>query len=247
MDSTKLYLMRSQSDLGLRVTKPADENLAIETVSLGFNGANYVIDLSLPSAAMLVKRIAEFIKAENLTPTSSRTPVARDGEAEFVDATTVEVRRLLTSAAASYPDLLESEPSVMAEKMVASIPTRHEYGQLVGPFYDTTGLRKWLSLSRQALAARVEAGSLLACTTQDGSLVYPAWQFRPDGKTVPHLPALIKILRKSAATPWTVAAWLRAPGGEAVDGMDAVSWLADGGDPEPLLAEARDDAARWAS
>lgn len=223
--------------------------IATETVSFGFDGAKYEVDLSLPNAVRLREALEDFVKDQHQQPmaASSRTPSPQAGVARFIDATTDMVRRLLSLRTATSSDLLTSEPAALAERMVASIPTRHEYDQLVGPFYDTTGLRKWLSLSRQALAARVEAGSLLACTTQDGSLVYPAWQFRPDGTTVPHLPALIKILRKSAATPWTVATWLRAPGGEAVNGMDAVSWLAGGGDPAPLLAEARDDAARWAS
>ncbi len=77
---------------------------------------------------------------------------------------------------------------------------------------------------------------IAACLpTEDGQLVYPAWQSRSDGTTVPHLPAITKILRLQAATPWTMATWLRTAGGNGLDRMDAVSWLDDGREPEPIL------------
>lgn len=219
---------------------------AVETMSLGIAGVGYEIDLTAPDAARLREAIADFITHGQQGPTSkSRTPVGAGGAARFIDATMDKVRQLLTTRAASSPELLTSEPDALAEHMVASIPTRNAYDDLVGPFYDTSGLRKWLGLSRQALASRVDAGSLLACPTQDGQLVYPAWQFRSDGTTVPHLPTIIKILRPAIASPWTIATWLRAPS-EATGGLDAVTWLTDGGDPGLILAEARDDAARWA-
>lgn len=37
--------------------------------------------------------------------------------------------------------------------------------------------------------------------TEDGQLVYSAWRIRNEGTTVPHLAAVMKILRPQAATP----------------------------------------------
>lgn len=174
-----------------------------------------------------------------------RSETARGDASGMIDVATARVRELLIHLAANSPELVEADPLELADRMVASIPVRHRYDAVLGPFYDTTGLRKWLGLTRQALASRVRAGSLLACPTEDGQLVYPAWQFRSDGTTVPHLPAVIKILRPQAKTPWTVATWLRTAGGNDLDGMDAVSWLDAGRDPEPILEQARADGARW--
>lgn len=85
--------------------------------------------------------------------------------------------------------------------MVASIPVRHRHDTVLGPVYDTTGLRKWLGLTRQALAWRVRGGSRLACATEDGQLVYSAWQIRNDGTTVSQLAAVTKDPTAQAATP----------------------------------------------
>lgn len=85
--------------------------------------------------------------------------------------------------------------------MVASIPVRHRHDTVLGPAYDTTGLRKWLGLTRQAVAWRVRGGSRLACATGDGQLVYSAWQIRNDGTTVPQLAAVRKIQRPRRRLP----------------------------------------------
>jgi len=210
--------------------------LPVDLVSVRINGKAYEIDLLDPNGVALYEALLDFASQMTaLTPSRTR--------AESVGAVAARVGELLEYR----DDLLGDDPSALAERMVASIPTRHEYDAVAGPFYDTAGLRKWLGISRQALAARVAAGSLLACPTQEGQLVYPAWQFQPDGTTVAHLAEVIKILRPAAATPWTVATWLRTPGGENVEGADAVTWLSNGGDVTPILAEAREDAARWAS
>jgi len=100
----------------------------------------------------------------------------------MIDVAIPRVRELLTHLAADSPELVETDPLQLADRMVASIPVRHRYGAVLGPFYDTTGLRKWLGLTRQALASRVRAGSLLACPPKMVS-----WCIRPGspGATAP--------------------------------------------------------------
>jgi hypothetical protein len=137
----------------------------------------------------------------------------------------------------------------VAESWAAQLPLAPSpLEALTGPFYDTSSLRKWLGVTRQALDSRARHGSILALTTGDGARVYPAWQWRSDKSTVPHLASVLPPLLAGSHDPWTVALWMTAP----VDWGDghevpAWKWLDDGRDPTPVLDEARADGARWAS
>lgn len=119
---------------------------------------------------------------------------------------------------------------------------------LTGPFYDTGSLRKWLGVTRQGLDSRARHGSILALTTGDGTRVYPAWQWRSDKSTVPHLGEVLPLLLAGARDPWTAALWMTSPA-DWGDGHDVAAWqwLDAGGDPAPVLGEARADSARWAT
>jgi hypothetical protein len=68
-----------------------------------------------------------------------------------------------------------------------ALPASHPFDAVIGPFYDTTGLTKWLGVSRQALHQRVKVGSILGCPLDDGAIVYPAWQFVDNDATAPGL------------------------------------------------------------
>lgn len=138
------------------------------------------------------------------------------------------------------------DPDEVAETMVAALPVSHPFDAVTGPFYDTPGLVRWLGITRQALHHRVKTAQLLACPTQDGHTVYPAWQFTSGGGTIPRLADLLKVLNAGATDPWMVALWLRAPS-EQHAGRDAASWLAAGEDPASVMASAREAAERWAS
>lgn len=133
----------------------------------------------------------------------------------------------------------------VAATMLNAIPTRHPFDRL-GPFYDTSGLSRWLGITRQALHQRVKAHQLLAPVTGDGQRVYPAWQFTPDGRALPGLAAVMRVLLP-ATDEWTAALWLTTPS-ERLRGETAVDVLRRTRGPEqlgPLLAAAREDAARW--
>lgn len=137
------------------------------------------------------------------------------------------------------------DPEALAERVMASVPlVPSPLEDLTGPFYDTTGLRTWLDTSRQALADRVKANTLLGLQTGDGAWVYPAWQFTDARKTIPHLADVLRALARGTGERWTWALWLTAPN-EDWAGKPAWRWLAEGRDPEPVLFEARANAARW--
>lgn len=142
--------------------------------------------------------------------------------------------------------------SWIASAMLEAIPLTHPFEEL-GPFYDTAGVSRWLGITRQALHQKVKADQLLALTTGDGQRIYPAWQFTPDGRPLVGLVDLLRVLSPAAADPWTVAVWLTRPVEEA-DGRTAVDVLRSlkpigprGAAWENLIAEAREDASRWAA
>lgn len=141
------------------------------------------------------------------------------------------------------------DPDWVADAMLDAIPTAHPFEQL-GPFYDTTGLARWLGISRQALHQRVKSHQLLAPVTADGQRVYPAWQFAPDGSTLQGFSAVLRVLL-SGIDEWTAAIWLTTPS-DRFDGRTAVDLLAaprtaprDDDALDVVLAAAGEDAARW--
>lgn len=124
-------------------------------------------------------------------------------------------------------------------------PAGHPFNDFIGPFYDTPGLTNWLHISRRALQQRVRAASVLGCPLADGSLVYPTWQFRDDGTTLPSLAAVVKTLSAATSDPWQIALWLSVPNGN-LDGMSARDWLRGNRSRERVLAAAKQTAAVWA-
>jgi len=193
--------------------------------------------------------VDDFLRGNGLDP----LPRGTDGawEAAFV-------RRLMQRMHAHFRGIREAggspatslgDPEKLADWVVAAAPLEPSpLEELVGPFYDTAGLRAWLGVSRQAVLERVKTHTLLGMQTGDRTWVYPAWQFRKtgNGETIPHLAEVLRILAKAIDDPWTWALWLQAPD-EDLDGMTSAQWLESGRDPAPVLAEARADAARWAA
>lgn len=158
-------------------------------------------------------------------------------------------RAVLERVAAGLHDRLRSvdaeraDPDWFADAMLEAVPAAHPFLDL-GPFYDTTGLARWMKITRQAVHQKVNAHQILACATADGQKVYPAWQFTPDGRVIPGLAAVLKVLVPAAADPWTVAIWLTTPD-EDYQEMTAIEWLLTNRDHSQVLADARADAARW--
>lgn len=153
--------------------------------------------------------------------------------------------RIDETLAADIDVAMLGDPEEIADAMVAVLPG-HVYDQLAGPFYDTAGLTRWLDVSRQALHQRVDRHSVLACPLADGGQVYPAWQFLPNGATLPGLAEVLAVLFTAEADPWLVALWLRAPS-DQLGGSRPSDWLRDGGDPQAVLAGAHRVAATWAA
>ncbi len=139
-----------------------------------------------------------------------------------VTALVAERARLLAAQGRVLGDLGDLDD--LAERMVAALPAQHPYDEPLGPFYDTTGLVSWLGVSRQAVSDRVRRGTLLACRTQDGHLVYPAWQFARDGAVRPGVVDAVGEFARHGADGWSTALWLTTPS-DVVGGQSAVDYL----------------------
>lgn len=83
--------------------------------------------------------------------------------------------------------------------------------------------------------------------TAEGELIYPVWQFQDDGELLPGLPAVLEVLASGINDGWTWALWLQTVVPGELDGKTVTEWLRDGGDVEPVLQLAANDAAAWAA
>src|SRR6476469_8248314 len=99
----------------------------------------------------------------------------------------------------------------LADRMMAALPTVHALDRPLGPFYDTTGLVGWLGISRQALFDRVRRGTVLACRTADGHLLYPSLQFGRNGAVRPGVVEAVGAFTRRGVDGWSVGAWLTTP------------------------------------
>lgn len=178
-----------------------------------------------------------------------RTRTASDVDA-LADAVRARVLARQAELRAQGRDLDLSEVDELADRMLAALPTVHPLDEPLGPFYDTAGLVAWLGVSRQALFDRVRRGTVLACRTSDGHLLYPSLQFGRAGQVRPGVQEAVGAFTRRDIDGWTIGAWLTTPsavfeGHSAVDYLvvhrsssSAVRWVAQC---------AAEDAARWAA
>lgn len=119
--------------------------------------------------------------------------------------------------------------------------------EIVGPFWDTDGVTRFLSENGDDLTARIETDQIIWVPLSSGTPVFPAWQFDGDRDVRDSLLTVWLALRQ-AADPWTAAVWMCSPA-RALDGQPAIAHLA--GDPTDarrlalVLAMAAEDTNRW--
>ncbi|HWT49466.1 MAG TPA: hypothetical protein VN255_13115 [Mycobacterium sp.] len=152
--------------------------------------------------------------------------------------------RLREAAAAEVGPEAFGDPEAIADAMVAALPLGHVFDELSGPFYDTSGLARWLGMSRQALHQKSARHAILACPLADGGVVYPVWQFLDSGAPIPSLDAVLTTLAEGTDDAWMMALWMRAPSAQ-LDGDRPSDWLRKGGDAERVIAMARGVASSW--
>jgi len=147
-------------------------------------------------------------------------------------------------------DLEIGDVEELADRMMAALPTVHLFDRPLGPFYDTAGLVAWLGISRQALFDRVRRGTVLACRTSDGHLVYPSLQFGRTGLVRPGVQEAVGAFTRRGVDGWSTGAWLTTAS-EVFDGHSAVDYLVVHRSSAAAVARVADaaaaDAAAWAA
>ena len=165
-------------------------------------------------------------------------------EQKLIDLLTQRVHGAFAAARRAGVESILDDAEGIAAAMSAALPILDPMDELIGPFYDTGGLVKWLGKTRQTLSEQTRNGRLIGMQDAAGKWVYPTWQFDDAGRVHPALVEVWRLLR-TEADPWTAAAWMCAPGTET-DGRSAVDWLTAQEDPAPVMAVAAEDVWRWA-
>jgi len=110
-------------------------------------------------------------------------------------------------------------------------------GGCVGVEHARRLFRKPEGVTRQALAARIRGGGVLAYRSGSGEYLAPVWQFRPEGGVWDGLPEVLRAIRErlDAASPLTAFAFL-LQAHPLTDGRPPLDFLREGRREEVLAA-----------
>lgn len=156
----------------------------------------------------------------------------------------LRARMLALEASGRDPEVFHSA-SELARMMLSAVPEPSDWDELLGPFYRTRQLAEILGLSTRTVLRRRQQRSLLGLKTEDGVLVYPAFQLDADNSILAGFPDVLRCFRDVPVDDWTLAGWFVTPH-SALGGYSVVDMLrSEGGASELLLAFACDVARRF--
>lgn len=118
----------------------------------------------------------------------------------------------------------------------------------LGETLDTAAVAEHLGISRQALAKRLTAGTILGVPGR-GTTHYPMWQFTPRLDEVQaEIREIFKIFTTEMGSldAYAIAAWMNTPT-EELNGLSPHLWLRAKDDPQPVYDAAVETAGRLAS
>ncbi len=185
-------------------------------------------------------------------PIGDREEVPSDGPSK-VDRLLEETIALLKPTLRSRLMKLEEQghdaevvhsASGYAQRMLTAVPEPSAWDRLLGPFYRTRQVADILGLSPAAVTRRKHRRSLLGLKTEDGMLVYPAFQFDSNNRLLNGLPATLRCFRDVPVDDWTLAGWLTSPH-DALGGYSVLEALQSGVPQDGIVAFARDTARRF--
>lgn len=141
------------------------------------------------------------------------------------------------------PELEDPESLGRAAALTLARPGLWE--EQLGPLLTGAQARGLLGgISREALSQRVRRGTLLALRDERGRVRYPLVQFdEEEGAVRGEIPTLVRAFRERELSGWELAAFLTTAQPELGNDSPA-GWMRAGGEPELLLAVAREAAER---
>jgi hypothetical protein len=152
-------------------------------------------------------------------------------------------RRTLHELGFDDQQALVADPARFGQRAALLAAAEGLWGQQLGESLGLAEVKALLGVtSRQAVHDLVRRGRLLGLPLRNGRVVYPRFQFGPDGRPHPTLAAVLAALRDGTANPWTMASWFTTEHLE-LEGMTPAAWLQEGMDPERLVIVARRSAA----
>lgn len=172
------------------------------------------------------------------------------GDSPWTDKLLQAITARLDSVPTSTHPLSQIDPNKAADAMfntLVEVMTEGSPEEDLGPFFSTSGLSRRLGVTRQALDGRITRRTLLALMGDDGSRLYPVFQFIGEGahlKVLPGLPRVLKALAEVDDEPIAIAAWLTAETSGLDEGSSAVEHLRNGGAVEQVLDLVNVDAER---
>jgi hypothetical protein len=118
----------------------------------------------------------------------------------------------------------------------------------LGDTLNTTEVSERLNITRQALAKRLAAGTILGVPGR-ATTYYPIWQFKPTQDEVqPEIREIFRIFvdELGSLDAFTLSSWMMTPSGD-LQGFSPNAWLIRFDDPRPVYDAARRTASRLAS
>jgi hypothetical protein len=115
------------------------------------------------------------------------------------------------------------------------------YAAVLAASLSVAEVARQLRIDASRVRHRLAAGQLLGVRRTDGWRL-PAWQFGADGHPLPGIERVLRVLSREVH-PVAVSRFFLTAAPELRVGRTAVSprdWLAGGGDPAPVMAQARD-------
>jgi len=115
-------------------------------------------------------------------------------------------------------------------------------GEVIGPCYTADAMCRETGMSPAGLDAAVRELRVLRLVSSDSVDLYPAFQVR-DHTPLPHLDAVLSLLREGIDSPWAWVLWLagQAPGNP----LSRIEQLA-AGEAEDVIADAGRTVWSWA-
>lgn len=124
---------------------------------------------------------------------------------------------------------------------------KNPWAEVIGPCYTRGSLARALGWTEAQVAAAATSLTVLELLTEDGVLLYPAFQVR-DAQVLPGLTDVLHVLSTGTSSRWTWAQWLNTPADDesCEDAPSAIEQLGAGQLGEVLL-DARHTAWAWSS